>query len=163
MRVPLFVLTLTSPFIVFLSAVACTNDDSGNGPNAPDAGGRPLGRGSGARAPEGPIKVPRPNLVGNPLSVARPLIEAGIRDQCTNHTLCVKIELKEGTFSDFGSKCYSSTAPDYATPGSTIYIITGKGSAPCAGADPEVSEQPGSPGNDEQPQDGLSPPVSAPS
>jgi hypothetical protein len=163
MRVLLSILKLTSPFIVFLSAVSCTNDDSSNSHGAPDAGGRPLGRGNGAQAPEGPIKVPRPNQVGNSLSQVRPLIEADIRDQCKNHTLCVKVELKEGTFTDFGSKCYSSTAPDYALPGSTIYIITGKGAAPCAGAEPEVSEQPESPGDGRQPPDGLSPPVSAPS
>jgi hypothetical protein len=149
--------------LICLSAVACTNDDS-NSPGAPDAGGRPIGRGNTARAPEGPIKVPRPNLVGNPLSLVRPSIEAGIRDQCKDHTLCLKVELKEGTFTDFGSTCYSSTAPDYAMPGSTVYIITGKGSAPCAGTpDSGDSGQPESPANSESPPDVEPPPVSSPS
>jgi hypothetical protein len=152
---------LAVSFLICLSAVACKDDGSSHGPA--DAGGRPVGRGNGAQAPEGPIKVPRPNLVGNALSLARPLIESGIRNQCKDHTLCVKIELKESTSTDVGSTCYLSTTPDYALPGSTVYIITGKGSAPCAGSVPDVSGSPESPGDSEPPPGGESPPVTAPS
>jgi hypothetical protein len=113
--------------VFLVAALGCGIRTGGDNPEQP-GGGAPVNEQSEGGAIGSPIKMPEINRRGDDVAGVKAELEDDIRDACGDNELCVRVEVKPGSNTNFTRCQFDKTEPAKGTEvprGSTVYVVTG--------------------------------------